>query len=66
VAIIRSSEESAMASAANVHNHAGIWIGTVDAGHDVHDHAGVRIGTTDARGDVLDHAHVRIGHVMLP
>lgn len=54
-----------MAGNANIYDHAGIWIGTVDAAHDVYDHAGVRIGTADSRGDVYDHAHVQIGRVGL-
>jgi hypothetical protein len=28
----------AMAGNANIYDHSGIWIGTVDAAHDVYDH----------------------------
>jgi hypothetical protein len=64
--IIDHWEASDMASAANAYDHAGVWIGTIDAARDVYDHTGVRIGTTDARGDVYDHTHVRIGQIKLP
>jgi hypothetical protein len=55
-----------MAVTANVYDHTGVRIGTVDARRDVYDHTGVRIGTANDHGDVSDHAHVRIGRFMLP
>jgi hypothetical protein len=64
--IIHCLEASEMAAVANVYDHCGVWIGTVDQARDVCNHTGVRIGTADERGDVYDHTHVRIGHIMLP